>query len=200
MLLSPNTPMLFQGQEFASSSPFLYFADHTEELASLVEDGRADFLRQFPSIAHCRTQFAAGAPHEKITFEKCKLDHSERRMNGHFLALHKDLLKLRRDDPVFHAQRADWIQGAVIGTEAFVLRFFGGAHGDRLIVVNFGRDLNLRPAPEPLLAPPPGAFWEMLWSSEDPRYGGSGRPPVRRSGIWNITGHSAMVLHERTND
>jgi maltooligosyltrehalose trehalohydrolase len=114
------------------------------------------------------------------------------------LALHKDLLSLRRDDPVFRAQRSDWLQGAVIGSEAFVLRFFGGRFGDRLIVVNLGRQLKLNPAPEPLLAPPPGAVWEMMWSSEDPRYGGSGAPPVGKLGIWNVKGHAAMVMHERT--
>src|SRR5260370_12412414 len=33
LLLAPGTPMLFQGQEFGASSPFLFFADHTKELA-----------------------------------------------------------------------------------------------------------------------------------------------------------------------
>ena len=40
LLLMPQTPMLFQGQEFAASSPFLYFADHNPELAKLVAQGR----------------------------------------------------------------------------------------------------------------------------------------------------------------
>src|SRR5207249_1560003 len=51
LLLAPGTPMLFQGQEFAASAPFFYFADHKSELAELVRDGRADFLTQFPSLA-----------------------------------------------------------------------------------------------------------------------------------------------------
>ncbi len=51
MLLGPGTPMLFQGQEFAASSPFLYFADHNENLAPLIRRGRAEFLSQFSSIA-----------------------------------------------------------------------------------------------------------------------------------------------------
>ena len=44
LLLAPGTPMLFQGQEFAASSPFLFFADHKEELAKLIGKGRAKFL------------------------------------------------------------------------------------------------------------------------------------------------------------
>ncbi|MDQ3549046.1 MAG: malto-oligosyltrehalose trehalohydrolase [Chloroflexota bacterium] len=50
LLLSPGTPMLFQGQEFGASSPFWYFADHGGDLAGLVSAGRADSFRQFPSV------------------------------------------------------------------------------------------------------------------------------------------------------
>ena len=116
------------------------------------------------------------------------------------LALHKDLLKLRREDPVFRAQRSDWMHGAVLGPEAFALRFFGGSDGDRLLLVNFGRDLDFQPSPEPLLAPPKTGRWEMLWSSEDPRYGGSVWPPLEESGTWSIPAHSATVMYERTSN
>ena len=51
VLLMPSTPMLFQGQEFAASSPFYYFADHDAELARLVRRGRMEFLVQFRSLA-----------------------------------------------------------------------------------------------------------------------------------------------------
>ena len=196
LLLLPGTPMLFQGQEYAASTPFLYFADHQKALASLVQKGRAEFLDQFPSIAQSHTEFTRGLPNERATFERCKLNHEERRTNAHIAALHRDLLKLRREDPVFSAQSSEHIQGAVLGPEAFVLRFFSGTYGDRLIVMNLGRDLLLRPAPEPLLAPSDGAQWEILWSSEDPRYRGSGRAPMRKAGTWNIPGHCAVVMYE----
>src|SRR5688500_20219480 len=49
-LLSPQTPMLFQGQEFAASTPFAYFADHAGELGEKVKQGRREFLHQFPSL------------------------------------------------------------------------------------------------------------------------------------------------------
>src|SRR5205814_4708755 len=52
MLLAPGTPMLFQGQEMASSAPFLYFADFSGELADAIRKGRAEFLTQFPSIVN----------------------------------------------------------------------------------------------------------------------------------------------------
>src|SRR5262249_11012106 len=50
-LLSPGTPLFFQGQEFAASSPFLYFADHAGALGDAVRRGRAGFMRQFRSVA-----------------------------------------------------------------------------------------------------------------------------------------------------
>jgi maltooligosyltrehalose trehalohydrolase len=196
LLLLPGTPLLFQGQEFGASSPFVYFADHQQQLAVLVQQGRAEFLDQFSSIAQSQTEFALGRPQDRRTFEQCKLNYRERKTNAHIVALHRDLLKLRREDPVFSAQRSDWIHGAVLGADAFVLRFLAGGNGDRLLFVNLGRDLLLRPAPEPLLAPTEGARWEVAWSSDDPPYRGSGRPPMRKGGSWNIPGQCAVVMYE----
>ena len=51
LLLGPSTPMLFQGQEFAATTPFNYFADHNPELSRLVNAGRLEFYKQFRSLA-----------------------------------------------------------------------------------------------------------------------------------------------------
>ena len=98
LLLGPGTPMLFQGQEFAASTPFLYFADHNPELAKLVAKGRREFLEQFPSIARPESTACLANPASETTFTKCKLDFSERERNATHYALHRDLLKLRRED------------------------------------------------------------------------------------------------------
>src|SRR5204863_2653383 len=153
-LLGPGTPMLFQGQEYNASSPFFYFADHRPELAEQVREGRARFLRQFPSLATDDMQSRLPDPADPETFARSKLDPGERERHAEAAALHRDLLRLRREDPVFRAQRPGGLDGAVLGPEAFVLRFFGGAVADRLLIVNLGRDLDLRPAPVPLPAPP----------------------------------------------
>ena len=78
------------------------------------------------------------------------------------------------------------MDGAVLAPEAFVLRFFGDGGDDRLLLVNLGRDLHLDPAPEPLLAPPANRLWDVLWSSEDPRYGGGGTAPPDTEDNWRI--------------
>jgi maltooligosyltrehalose trehalohydrolase len=198
LLLGPATPMLFQGQEFCSSAPFLYFADHNAELAAAVGKGRLEFLSQFPSLADPAVQARIDPPHEPATFERCKLDFAERERHAGCYALHRDLLRLRREDPTFHAPRKGGVDGAVLTSEALVLRFGvlgADPDGDRLLLVNLGRDLHYSPAPEPLLAPPEGCRWEVLWSSEDPRYGGCGAPPPEDEEVgWRIPGHAAVVL------
>ncbi|HET7160678.1 MAG TPA: DUF3459 domain-containing protein, partial [Burkholderiales bacterium] len=174
LLLAPQTPMLFQGQEFAASSPFLFFADHEGDLGAAVRAGRAKFLGQFPSIGTPEMQSALSDPGAIETFERCKLDLSERERHAEFYALHRDLLQLRHADPVFTQARPKGIDGAVLGVEAFVLRFFGEDHGDRLLIINLGRTLDLQIVPEPLLAPPAECQWRVTWSSDASRYGGQG--------------------------
>lgn len=195
LLLGPGTPMLFQGQEFAASSPFFYFADFPEALASLVCQGRVAFLTQFRSLNDPAIQAYLPPPDDPHTFERSKLDLSERQSHAEIYALHRDLLRLRRQDPVLcAAQRPGGMDGAVLALEAFVLRFFSERGNDRLLIVNLGRDLHLTHAPEPLLAPPEAQRWQTLWSSEEPRYGGGGTAPLETAHHWQLPGHAAVLL------
>ena len=61
-LLAPGTPMLFMGQEFAASSPFLFFADHPEELARLVRTGAGRVPQAVPEPRRVRAAGDAGRP------------------------------------------------------------------------------------------------------------------------------------------
>jgi len=174
LLLGPQTPMLFQGQEYGATTPFIYFADHHETLAAQVAAGRRQLMAQFESLAMADVTNAVPLPHDRATFERCKLDPGARAGHGRWLDLHRDLLRLRREDPRFAARGGTHLDGAVLGDHAFVLRYFGDDGDDRLLLVNLGRTLHLDPAPEPLLAPPAGARWMLRWSSEAPEYGGEG--------------------------
>ncbi len=194
LLLAPGTPMLFQGQEFAASTPFFFFADHHPELARQVQEGRAEFLSQFRSLALEETRKLFRSPHDPATFECSKLDFADRERNAPIYLLHQDLLRLRREDPAFRAQRHGGVDGAALGPAAFVLRFFEEDAGDRLLIVNLGVDCHFNPAPEPLLAPPAGMRWKKLWSTEEPRYHGSGYPALETGENWIILGHAAVVL------
>jgi maltooligosyltrehalose trehalohydrolase len=193
LLLMPGIPMLFQGQEFGASSPFFYFADHEIGLSHDVREGRHLSLAQFPSLATSEMRAELADPGDIDTFRRSVLDLSERQRHASIYAVHRDLLELRRMDPVL-GQRPCRIDGAALTEEAWMLRFFSPNGADRLLIVNLGRDLLLGPAPEPLLAPVEGQAWRLLWSSEAPLYGGSGSPAQDAAGDWLISGQSATVL------
>ncbi|MDB5311063.1 MAG: treZ [Gemmataceae bacterium] len=194
LLLGPGTPMLFQGQEYASTKPFLYFADHAPDLAKLVHEGRKKELARFRSqSAPDVLAVLVGDPADPATFGRCKLDPAERAARGEWLALHKDLIALRKSDPAFRPGLV--VDGAVLDATAFVLRYFVPDEHDRLLVVNLGRDLRLEPAPEPLLAPPEsGLVWTPIWSSENPKYGGLGTAPLDTDQNWEVPGEAAVLL------
>ena len=193
LLLSPGTPMLFQGQEFCASTPFHYFADHEDVLRNLVREGRERDMRKFRRLADLEDERLFLDPGDPHVFEVCKLKHEEREEHSLAYALHRDLLRLRREDPVFAAQRADQVFGAVIAPEAFALRFFGEMGDDRLIVVNLGRDLPGSPLAEPLLAPSTVGPWKVIWSSEGPEYGGLGVSQWDPANCY-VHGHATVVL------
>jgi len=194
LLLMPGTPMLFQGQEFGATTPFLYFCDHKAEISKQVREGRAKFLAQFRSLSLPEMQPVFADPGNPHTFEMAKLNFGERETNADIYQLHKDLIALRRSDPVFSKPQHRGVDGAVLSPDAFVLRYFSTTHGHRLLVVNLGVDLHLSPNPEPLLAPVEGTRWKVIWSSEDPKYGGLGTFPPETTDNWRIPGNAAVAL------
>ena len=194
-LLMPGTPMLFQGQEFSASSRFLFFADHKPELNEKIRAGRVGFLRQWRSMVLPEMKKCIDDPGAQSTFESSRLDFSEVRTHAEAYLLHQDLLRLRRQDPVIALQGEAGLDAAVLSSQAFLLRFFSPDYeNDRLLLVNLGVDLELNPAPEPLLAPPSGAQWSKLWSSDDPQYGGCGTAVLDSNENWRIPGQAAVLL------
>lgn len=192
LLLSPGVPLLFQGQEFCASTPFLYFTDHESELGRLVRKGRAEYLASFPSLASPEMQSRLDDPGSPETFRRCVLDFGERERNAAALALHRDLIALRREIFVGGPRRIDAV---TLGDRAWVLRYFANAENDSLLlIVNLGVDQHHETIPQPLLAPDDARPWRLRWSSEHPDYGGTGIPVPVADGVWNIPGHAAVVL------
>jgi maltooligosyltrehalose trehalohydrolase len=70
----------------------------------------------------------------------------------------------------------------------------GDGGDDRLLLVNLGRDLDVRHQAEPLIAPPAGCKWTPLLSSEAPEFGGGGTPPLDAYEHLRLHGHSALLL------
>jgi len=191
LLLSPQTPMLFMGEEFAASSPFYFFADHKEDLAKAVLQGRKEFLSQFPSIRSA--QGSIPDPKDERAFTMSKLNFVERKSHKEIYQMHKDLLKMRREDEIFSKQDRFKLDGAVLSDDAFVIRY-KGEDSDRLVVINLGKDLDFSPCPLPLLAPLTKTTWECVWSTDDVRYGGRGITKAFEGNCWYIPGRGAQVF------
>lgn len=198
--LAPFTPMFFMGQEFGASSPFLFFTDHTEELAKNVWRGRLDFLSQFPSFMTPEGLKRIPYSNDPSTFERCKLDFSERKKNAPLYLFHKELLHLRASQPVFAAQDRKALDGSVLGDKTFGIRFFGGIHGDFLLIVNLNGALSLEPAPDPLLAPPPQQEWALFWASDKKRYGGTEASRQWNPSTWPIPKETSLLLKSQRNN
>jgi malto-oligosyltrehalose trehalohydrolase len=96
MLLAPAVPLLFMGEEFAASAPFLFFCDFAGELGAAVSHGRRDGFARFGWPA---ARERVPEPNDEATFERCRLDWAERERGVHarWLALYTHLLKLRRE-------------------------------------------------------------------------------------------------------
>lgn len=194
LLLMPGTPMLFQGQEYGASQPFLYFADHEPALAAAVLRGRAEFLTQFPSAKAFEQVSSLDDPAARTTLERCILQPNDRRAHGPAWRLHRDLLRLRRETRACSLQQRGGVDGFVLSDQAWGLRFFAGGEDDRLLLVNLGRDLALPSIADPLAAPPEGCDWRVEWSSEHPAYDGAGVRALSPERRWTLSGESAVVL------
>ena len=194
-LLSPQTPCLFHGQEFGASTRFLYFAGFDGETAAAVAEGRAQNLRQFAGVSDPAMLARLADPAALDTFADSKLDWAEFDRHASVVALHRDLLRLRREEPAIARQgRGARIDGAVLGDNALFLRYLSEDGDDLLLFVNLGRDRHMNIVPDPLVAPPRGQRWEPLWSSEHPDYGGSGRYAADTSKFWILPGNSALLF------
>jgi maltooligosyltrehalose trehalohydrolase len=195
LLLGPWTPLLFQGQEFGASSPFLFFADVGDAaVRDAIRKGRAELLAPFSSLTEEEALRRLPAPDDPKAFSRCKLNFSEREKNRELYSLHIDLLKLRRDDSRFRLQGSCGVDGAVLGPTSFVLRYFSEAKDDRLLLVNLGESLVLNPVSEPLLAPPTGCRWETLWTSDSQGYGGGGTVATAAPDQWILPAEFAAAV------
>lgn len=99
LLLSPHVPMLFMGEEFAASTPFLYFCDFGPELAQAVSNGRRDEFAHFAAFADESARARIPDPNDESTCRTCTLRWAERGDGAHAerLALVRRLLALRHE-------------------------------------------------------------------------------------------------------
>jgi maltooligosyltrehalose trehalohydrolase len=162
LCLSPYAPMLFMGQEWGSTSPFLYFTDHDAELGQKIIEGRAkEFGHQ-----------GSPNPQALTTFQRSKLDWSERGgVHRQQLDLYRDALRLRRTLKTGPFERASWTIEAL--GEVLALRLDQGARQWLLLVALHGAT---QPVAGALVRLPEGQRWTPVLDSDEPTYGGAGAP------------------------
>ena len=98
LLLAPQVPLLFMGEEFAASQPFLFFCDFGPNLAQAVTEGRRREFARFERFADPAVRESIPDPIAESTFVASHLAWSalERPPHRETLALHRRLLDLRR--------------------------------------------------------------------------------------------------------
>ncbi|HWS44782.1 MAG TPA: DUF3459 domain-containing protein, partial [Acidimicrobiia bacterium] len=173
-LLLPYTPMLFMGQEFASSSRFYFFCDHEPSLGRRITEGRRREVAGPAGLDNPREQREIPDPQSEQTFLDSKLDLRERDegIGEQTFAMYAELLALRRSDAVLRRQDRERMRVDVAGELLLVHMWHGREH--RLLAANTGIGIDAAPGtlrvPHSLL----GREWTVVASTDDRRYGGTG--------------------------
>lgn len=174
LCLSPYTPMLFMGQEWAASTPFLFFTDHSPELGKLIIEGRREEFKHFAAFSKSTLLDKIPNPQKPSSFDASKLVWSERHRGLHALAfeLYKTCLALRASDAAFRpVNRDSWrVEELSIGVGALYLR----SQASEWIVLfdpSGGHEGSLR---EEALFPSNDPGWRVVLSSNETRFGGEG--------------------------
>jgi maltooligosyltrehalose trehalohydrolase len=171
LLLTPYTPLLWMGQEWAATTPFLYFTDHPEELGRQVTQGRREEFKRFSQFADAQLCERIPDPQAAATFERSKLrwDELERQPHAGVLALYRELIALRRQHAALRRRGRASFAVEALGEAALGLKREGVDGATLLLVIDIGGavDIDLaRLAPDrPLRV--------RLWTEHE-RFGGAG--------------------------
>lgn len=178
LLASPYTPLLWMGQEWAASTPFLYFTDHPDELGRLVTEGRREEFRGFSAFRDPEQRERIPDPQSPETFTRSRLRWDERAAPPHagVLALYRQLLALRSAEPALRSGRRDGFSVAALGEGALVMRREPEREDASrfLLVVNLKGEIRRELDAAPITAHPGGARWCFELATEEARFGGSG--------------------------
>ena len=180
MLLSPYLPLVFMGEEYAETAPFLYFTSHSDRgLIEAVRNGRKAEFADF------QWQGEAPDPQEENTFLRSKLNWKLRAQSFHrvLLDFYGELLRLRRTVPALTSRVKSATNAEVLETsEVLVLRREHGQH-PAIAVFNFGQAAN-----EAVFAAKTGR-WSKLLDSAEERWNG----PVSPVGSGNTAISSSIA-------
>jgi len=182
LLLAPYIPLLFMGEDYGETHPFLYFIDHGDpDLVRAVQAGR---IAEFASFV---TQGTPPDPAAATTFITTKLDRAQAAVGWHagLRALYRELLRLRRTNPAL--ARLDKNTQEVMGFPGYAIVMQRRWYLDEEVIVlyHFGQE------PVDAVIPIPVGTWQMLIDSTDVCWGAEPTtPPVASSLV--ITGAATL--------
>jgi maltooligosyltrehalose trehalohydrolase len=193
LLFVPETPLLFMGQEWAAGTRFQFFTDHYPELGALVTVGRREEFARFEAFADPAARDRIPDPQAYSTFDNSRLIWSERTRPPHagVLELYRTLLRLRRTEPVF--QHSDSFDAFVLDDAVLALLRRRG-HDSWLLV--FTSESDRRVDLQRWRAAASNTPWQVLLSTDESRFGGSGRTAALDSagGLVTFTQPAAVIL------
>lgn len=130
LLLAPAPPLLFMGQEWATSAPFPFFCDFGPDLADSVRQGRLREFSRFPEFADPAARERIPDPLSEQTVRRATLDWAERDRSPHreWLDFHDRLLTLRRGEIV------PLVKDLAVGRARYRLLGEGASNGQALAV------------------------------------------------------------------
>lgn len=169
LICAPETPLLFMGQEWAASAPFLYFTDHPPELGRLVTEGRRNEFIHFSAFSDPDALKRIPDPQDPATFAASRLLWPEREAAPHAatLRLYRALLALRRSDPALRSVAPEDVTVAAIGEGTLLLERRAAGSPPLLVIVQL-KDagiVDLRAQPD--LESAPGSRWEKVLTTEE---------------------------------
>ncbi|MBL6076937.1 malto-oligosyltrehalose trehalohydrolase [Belnapia sp. T18] len=142
LLLCPQIPMLFMGEEWGATAPFLFFTDHNAELAPLVTQGRRKEFAKFAAFQDPAKRETIPDPNAESTFRNSTPNVEEAAHAPHdaVLALHRRLLALRRERIMPHLPGAKALGAQAVGAAAVVARWRLGDGSTLTIACNLGAE------------------------------------------------------------
>ncbi|RUR37778.1 malto-oligosyltrehalose trehalohydrolase [Vreelandella populi] len=140
LLLSPMVPLLFMGEEWGATQPFLFFTEHNEELAQAVREGRRAEFADFSAFLDEKARERIPDPNALSTFEASIPDFDARGTAPHDACLerYRTLLALRHQHIVPRLQGARSLGAEQIGDKAILARWQMSDETHLVIVLNLG--------------------------------------------------------------
>jgi len=164
VLLSPQIPLLFMGEEWASIRPFAFFCDFEPGLRDSVREGRRREFAHFPEFHDETARERIPDPTTLSTFEKSRLDWAEPRKEAHslWLARYHRLLEIRAGEIVPRLTGIPAFAGSyqILGPKAVNVEWRLGDGSRLLLLANF--------SDEPVPVPGNLALGRVVYSSAEP--------------------------------